>query len=80
MMTEMTGEELKTRRTLLGLTQREMAEALQVSPNTVARWEREEMGMPGMIALALERLEAEAAPRKSANSGKKKRLRKDKSS
>jgi len=35
--------ELKARRTALGLTQRQLASAIEVSPNTVARWERGEL-------------------------------------
>ena len=54
----MNGTELKTRRLALGLTQSELAAALTVSANTIARWERDEMAMPGMINLALGALES----------------------
>ena len=36
----MEGEKLKERRVALKLTQAELAEILDVKPNTVARWER----------------------------------------
>ena len=39
----MTGEELRGVRKRLGLTQAALAEQLAVSPNTVARWERDEV-------------------------------------
>lgn len=50
--------DLKAQRLALGLSQRKLAEALGVSPNTVARWERGELriAQPKMLGLALERL------------------------
>lgn len=50
--------DLKTQRLALGLSQRKLAEALGVSANTVARWERGELtiGQPEMLALALAQL------------------------
>ena len=53
----MTNVELKPLRTRLGLTQAALAEAVGVAPNTLARWERGELGIPGW---AVERLEAAA--------------------
>jgi transcriptional regulator with XRE-family HTH domain len=49
------GEELRAWRTLLGMTQRELAAALGVTPNTVARWERGELRVarPAMVRAAL---------------------------
>ena len=47
--------ELKSLRTRLGLTQAALAGAVGVVPNTLARWERGEIGIPGW---AVERLEA----------------------
>jgi DNA-binding transcriptional regulator YiaG len=41
----MTGEELKRRRQRLKLTQTELARLIGVHKNTVARWERGELGM-----------------------------------
>lgn len=49
----MTGTELKSLRSCLGLTQAKLAEAVGVVPNTLARWERGEIGVPGW---AVERL------------------------
>lgn len=42
----MKGVTLRTRRKALKMTQVELAHALGVSPNTVARWERDEVGIP----------------------------------
>ena len=42
----MTNVELKSLRTRLGLTQAELAEDVGVVPNTLARWERGELGIP----------------------------------
>ena len=46
--------ELKSLRIRLGLTQAALAEAVGVVPNTLARWERGEIGIPGW---AVERLD-----------------------
>ena len=56
------GAELRARRTALGLTQAQLALALGVSSNSVARWERAEVPMtsPALVWLALERLEAQS--------------------
>ena len=51
----MTGAALKSLRSRLGLTQAALAEAVGVVPNTLARWERGEIGIPGW---AVERLHA----------------------
>jgi DNA-binding transcriptional regulator YiaG len=52
------GARLKRERQALGLTQAQLARALSVSANTVARWERGELKIehPGMIDLAIEAL------------------------
>ena len=50
-------------RSRLGLTQAALAEAVGVAPNTLARWERGELGIPGWAA---ERLDAAA---RSGSSG-----------
>jgi transcriptional regulator with XRE-family HTH domain len=44
------GEELKSIRKKLGWTQVQMAKAIGVDPNTVARWERNEVGISEPIA------------------------------
>jgi len=56
----MKGVKLRERRLALGLTQQGLASKLKVSRNTVARWEREEMAIPGFLHLALKTLECEA--------------------
>ena len=53
----MEGRDVKALRSRLRVTQRELAERVQVSPNTVARWERDEHGISGdkrerLLALA----------------------------
>jgi transcriptional regulator with XRE-family HTH domain len=55
----MTGEDLRRRRDALGLSQAKLGEALGVSGNTVARWERDEMSIPPYLSLALQTLERE---------------------
>ena len=59
----MTNSELKALRTRLGLTQRELARAIGVASNTLARWERGELGIPDR---AIERLDSAA---RSGSSG-----------
>jgi predicted ATPase/DNA-binding XRE family transcriptional regulator len=53
--------ELRSRRTLLGLSRKELARALGVVSNTVARWERGELAIanPSLVSRALERLRNE---------------------
>jgi transcriptional regulator with XRE-family HTH domain len=46
----MTGAALRNRRKALGMTQRELAQALGVTSNTVARYERDESGIPEPVA------------------------------
>jgi len=57
----MKGAKLRERRIAMGLTQQGLASKLKVSRNTVARWERDEMAIPGFLHLALKTLEREAA-------------------
>jgi len=42
----MKGQQLRKHRGALGMTQVELAKALGVTANTVARWERNEVGIP----------------------------------
>jgi transcriptional regulator with XRE-family HTH domain len=65
----MKGAKLRERRLALGLTQQGLASKLKVSRNTVARWERDEMAIPGFLHLAIRTLECEAA-KGSKSSGK----------
>lgn len=52
------GGDLKSYREALGMTQYELAQALQLTRNTIARWERDELKIehPEMLRLALEAL------------------------
>jgi len=59
-MLAMKGAKLREWRLALGLTQQELADKLEVSRNTVARWERDEMAIPGFLHLALKSIECEA--------------------
>jgi DNA-binding transcriptional regulator YiaG len=49
----MTPRQLKTYRRRMGLSQVAFAEHVGVAPNTVARWERGELGMKGTTARLL---------------------------
>ena len=60
---EMTGDQLRRIRKRLGLTQEVMAAKLGVSPNTVARWERNEVAISEPAA-RLARLTLEMERRK----------------
>jgi transcriptional regulator with XRE-family HTH domain len=60
-MLAMKGPKLRERRQALGLTQQALADKLKVTQNTVARWEREEMAIPGFLHLAINWIELEAA-------------------
>lgn len=51
----MSGKEVRRVRRLLGLTQRDFAARVGVNPNTVARWERDELTV-GSTAAILVRL------------------------
>jgi len=58
---KLNGRQLRNRRARLGLSQVRLGEALGVSGNTVARWERDEMAPPGyLLELALRSLERES--------------------
>lgn len=49
----MTGDQLRKRRKKFDLTQEQLAGRLNVTANTVARWERGEMKIPAFLDLAL---------------------------
>ncbi len=49
----MTAKDLKETRAALGLTQSDLAERLQVSWRTIARWESGQVGIPYLADLAL---------------------------
>lgn len=50
-------DELKRRREAMGLTQEQLARALDVTMMTVSRWERGVYAIPQYIELAVEALE-----------------------
>ena len=62
----MTGRELRSIRQKLTLTQAALAEAVGITSNTMARWERGEMAISEPAARLLEKL---AAERKIATRG-----------
>jgi len=47
----MTGKQLRKIRGLMGLTQGQLAQRLKTTLNTIARWERDEIGISEPIAL-----------------------------
>lgn len=49
----MNGQELKRQRLALDMTQRELAEALDLNKNTVARAERDEIPIPRVTEMAI---------------------------
>jgi DNA-binding transcriptional regulator YiaG len=53
----MTPQQVRTIRERLGLTQAQLAEALDVQPNTVARWERGELPISRVTEFALKYLQ-----------------------
>lgn len=55
----MKGAEVRKIRERLGWTQAQLAEALGVAPNTVARWERDELGMRATAERLLLRIAAD---------------------
>jgi DNA-binding transcriptional regulator YiaG len=55
----MTGPQLHAIRRKLGLTQTALAEAIGVTSNTVARWERGEMTISGPAARLIEKIAEE---------------------
>ena len=63
----MTSDELRTRRRLLGLTQKQLGEVLAIPEKTIARWEQGVFPIqhPVMLALAFEALEKRATKQPS---------------
>ncbi|MBA2733851.1 MAG: helix-turn-helix domain-containing protein [Acidobacteria bacterium] len=48
---------MRDKRIALGLTQAQLADILDVKPNTVARWERGLLAVPRTVELAMETIE-----------------------
>lgn len=63
----MSGRELRSIRQKLSLTQAALAEAIGVTSNTVARWERDEIAISGPVARLLEKLAGERKIAKREN-------------
>ncbi len=61
----MEGKELKKKRKEFDFTQEQLANELQVTANTVARWERDEMKIPPFLHLALESIERKVIAKKT---------------
>jgi putative transcriptional regulator len=62
----MTGAQIKELRKTLGYTQAELAEALGVTPNTVARYERDEFKPSPPVLKLLNLIALRATERKAA--------------
>jgi len=58
-----TGDEVRRLRTRLGLTQAQLAERVGVTSNSIARWERDELGVRESAA-RLMRLLVQQRPRR----------------
>ena len=52
----MKGKELRQLRLKMGITQKQLAEQLGVTENTVARWERDEIKMGEPAAILMRRI------------------------
>ncbi len=63
----MTGAEVRGLRAKLGITQVALAEAIGVTSNTVARWERGEMAISEPTARLLQKIAAERRARARKN-------------
>jgi len=62
----MTGEEIRELRKILDYTQAKLAEEIGVTPNTVARYERDEFKPSPPVVKLLKMLEISATNRKAA--------------
>ena len=74
----MTGEELRDARIALGLTQKEFADILETTPNTVARWERGELKInQGWAKLGLAEAKRRKVPVEEGRRGPRSRRSED---
>ena len=61
MLWTMNGKDLKIARIKLDLTQAQLAQALDLNPNTISRYEQGDLKVSRVLALAIEALEARQA-------------------
>jgi transcriptional regulator with XRE-family HTH domain len=61
----MTGKTLRSVRRKLNWTQSRMAQAVGVATNTIARWEREEIGISEPVSRLISSIEANAPKTKT---------------
>lgn len=59
----MTSRELKIARAVLGLTQAELAEILEIATNSISRYETGAQPIPKTVELAIEALENRLKPK-----------------
>jgi transcriptional regulator with XRE-family HTH domain len=62
----MNGNELRSKRESLGMTQEELAKELDVTANTIARWERGEVPKSGVLPSWVERILKQIKPKKTS--------------
>jgi len=67
----MTGKQLRDIRKRLGWTQAQIAEAVGVTSNTVARWERDEVGIGEPIARLIQTVIAKGKKKSKKKGGRK---------
>jgi transcriptional regulator with XRE-family HTH domain len=59
----MTGKQFRIRRAVMDLTQAQLASELGVQPNTISRYENEDLKIPKAVQLALETVERKVSLR-----------------
>lgn len=59
MFNNMTGKEFKIQRVIMDFTQAELGEKLDISANTVSRYETEDLKIPKVVELAMKQLASE---------------------
>lgn len=64
----MDAKSFKKKRAIIGLTQQELAGALEIAANTVSRYETGNLDIPKTVELALEALEKREAEKELKNS------------
>jgi transcriptional regulator with XRE-family HTH domain len=59
----MTGKQFRIRRAVMDLTQAQLASELGVQPNTISRYENEDLKIPKAVELALKTIEQQVSQR-----------------